>query len=220
MQTQKSSAPLLSRLKTWQLVGLGISGWVTLYSVAIITWGSSSTLIGNTQGGCFAITLTLAGIEARRFQKRDAATPADPLQWVADFSTQQVNQTIARVVASQNFRVERSHKVETDMGFGVRAVNAGRTLVFETERWKEPVVDLPRAQTTEENRRKVMADLAIIVGAGTADEAAQLFVKNHALQLLLGEELKNLLDSAPPLQTSLPNPNPPALPAAPDRPPD
>lgn len=199
MDAQKSPGPLLSQIKSWQLVGLGISGWVTLYSVAMITWGSASTLVGNAQGGCFAITMTLAGVEARRFKKRSSAIPEDPLQWVSDFTTEQVNQTIARVVEKQDFRVEAPHQIENSMGFGVRAVNAGRTLVFETVRWKEPVIDLQHAQLTEENRRKVLADLAVIIGAGTADEAAQLFVKSHPLQLLLGLELKEILAAENPL---------------------
>src|ERR1035438_4416181 len=59
----RNSAPLLSQVKSWQLVGLGITGWVTLYSAAIITWGTSSTIVGNTQGGFFAITMCLASLE-------------------------------------------------------------------------------------------------------------------------------------------------------------
>ena len=55
-----ASAPFLSRVKSWQLIGLGISGWCTLYSVAMITWGASSFKIGNAQGGCFAATMALA----------------------------------------------------------------------------------------------------------------------------------------------------------------
>ncbi|HZI32456.1 MAG TPA: hypothetical protein VFF11_08940 [Candidatus Binatia bacterium] len=215
MEARHPSAPLLSQIKSWQLVGLGISGWVTLYSVAIITWGAGSTLIGNTQGGCFAVTMTLAGLEARRFRKQGSPPPDDPLQWVNDFSTEQINQTISRAVAKQEFRVEPPHKIENATGFGVRAVNAGRTLVFETHRWKEPMIDLLHAQTTEENRRKVFADLAIIVGAGVVDEAARLFVRDHPLQLLIGEELKNLLDNEnPPVKEKSDPPQPSAADAS------
>lgn len=185
-------APLLSRIKSWQFIGLGISGWCTLYSVAILSWGASSTIVGNSQGGCFAITMTLAGVEARRYQK-GKSIPVDPLQWASMISTEHLNQVIAQVMQKREFRVERCQLVETEMGFGLRAVNGGRTLVFETERWKEPVIDLPHAQTTEANRQKVRADLAIIVGAGKPDEDAEAFVKNHSVQLLIGQELKAML---------------------------
>ena len=71
-----SSSPLLSRIKSWQLVWLGISGWVALYSAAIISWGASSFIVGNAQGGCFATAMALAGVEARRV-KREV-----PLSWI------------------------------------------------------------------------------------------------------------------------------------------
>ena len=123
------SAPLLSRVKSWQLVGLGISGWVTLYSAAVITWGTSSTVVGNAQGGFFAITMTLAGLEAKRFKKRNQF-PTDPLQWVSGITTEQLNQTFTQLLQEREFSVEAPHPMEVKMGFGVRAVNAGRTLVF------------------------------------------------------------------------------------------
>ena len=188
------SAPLLSRVKSWQLVGLGITGWCTLYSAAILTANASTIMIGNAQGGCFAVTMTLAGIEARRYKKTPAA-PADALDWAGGVSTEHLNQTIAQVMRKRDFRIEACQPVETEMGFGVRAINAGRTLVFETGRWKESVIDLLHVQTTEANRRKVRADLAIIVGAGAPDEATQTFVQTHSVQLLVGKELKDMFDS-------------------------
>jgi hypothetical protein len=197
------SAPLLSRIKSWQLVGLGITGWITLYSVAIITWGASSTLVGNVQGGCFATTMTLAGLEASRFRRGSSIIPADPLQWVQDIPTEHLNQTLTRVMQKQEYRIEPANEVEIELGFGVRGVKAGRTVVFETANWKEPVIDLPQAQTTESNRQKVRADLAFLVGAGTPNEEARLYVKNHPLQLLAGQEFKNLVAAEmPPVKTS------------------
>ncbi len=188
------SAPLLSRVKSWQLVGLGITGWCTLYSAAILTANASTIMIGNAQGGCFAVTMTLAGIEARRYKKTPAA-PVDALDWAGGVSTEHLNQTIAQVMRKRDFRIETCQPVETEMGFGVRAINAGRTLVFETGRWKEAVIDLLHVQATEANRRKVRADLAIIVGAGVPDEATQTFVQTHSVQLLVGQELKDMFDS-------------------------
>jgi hypothetical protein len=192
MEASVSAPALLSRIKSWQLVGLGISGWVTLYSVAILTWGASSNLIGNAQGGCFATTMTLAGLEASRF-KRGGSIPADPLQWVQGIPAEQLNHTLTWVMQKQEYKIEASQGLETEMGFGLRAVKAGRTVVFETGRWKEPVIDLPHAQTTEGNRKRVRADLAVLVGAGTPDEETRIYVKNHPLQLLAGQELKNLI---------------------------
>jgi len=186
-----TSAPLLSRIKSWQLVGLGISGWVTLYSAAIIFWGASSFVVGNTQGGCFAVAMTLAGVEVRRFQ-RGNSIPLDPLQWVSGISTEQLNQTLAQSLMIQTLRVEAPHPIEASMGFGLRAIKLGRTLVFETGRWKEPIIDLLHAKTTEENRNKARADYAIIVGAGTPDEDTKIFVKNHPVKLLVGKELKDM----------------------------
>jgi hypothetical protein len=198
----RNSAPLLSRVKSWQLVGLGITGWVTLYSAAIITWGTSSTIVGNTQGGFFAITMGLASLETKRFKKGNA-TPTDPLQWTGNITTEQLNQTITLIIQEQKFRVEAPHAIEAEMGFGVRAVKAGRTLVFETGRWKEPVIDLLHAKTTEENRKKVFADFAILVGAGIPDENTWIFVKTHPVQLLVGKELKRMLIAErPPVQTT------------------
>lgn len=192
------AAPILSRVKSWQLVGLGISGWVALYSAAVISWGASSLVIGNAQGGCFAITMTLAGLESRRFQK-PAPKPVDPLQWTGAITTEQVNQAIAKVLKQQDVRVEIPHPVEAQLGFGVRAINAGRTLIFETERWKEPVIDLAHATTTDENRKKIHADHAIIVGAGKPDEAARSFVATHpAIKFLVGQELKGLFPAENP----------------------
>jgi hypothetical protein len=185
------SAPLLSRLKSWQLVLLGISGWVTLYSVAIIFWGASSFTVGNAQGGCFAGAMTLAGVEVRRFQK-GGSTPVDPLQWVCNISTEQLNQTLAQNLQTQELLVEAPHPVEAGMGFGLRAVKGGRTFVYETAHWKEPIIDLLHVKTTEENRSKIRADLAIIVGAGTPDEDTKNFVNSHPVKLLVGKELKNM----------------------------
>jgi hypothetical protein len=194
MEASVSAPVLLSRIKSWQLVGLGISGWVTLYSVAIITWGASSHIIGNAQGGCFATTMTLAGLEASRF-RRGGLIPAtaDPLQWAEGIPTEQLNYTLTWAMQKQEYQIEPSHGLENKMGFGLRAVKAGRTVVFETGRWKEPVIDLPHAQTTESNRKSVRADLAVLVSAGTPDEAVQTFVKTHPLQLLAGKELKELI---------------------------
>lgn len=185
------SAPLLSRVKSWQLVGLGLSGWFTLYSIAIITWGASSSLIGNTQGGCFAATMTLASIETRRHRKGVSAPPGS-LEWAGTIPTEHLNQTIAQAMRQQGFHIEAGHATGIEMGFGVRVVNAGRTMVFETGRWQEPVIDLRHAEATEENRKKVYADLAIIVGAGKPDEAARTFVRTRPLKFLVGKELKNL----------------------------
>ncbi len=197
METSYSAPILLNRIKSWQLVGLGISGWITLYSVAILTWGASSKLIGNAQGGCFATTMALAGLEASRFKRRESF-PADPLQWVHGIPTEQLNQTLTRAMQQQEYQIEASHGLETEMGFGLRAVKAGRTVVFETGRWKESVIDLPHAQSTEGNRKRVRADLAVLVGAGTPDEETRLFVKTHPLQLLAGQELKNLVAAGRP----------------------
>ncbi len=188
------SAPLLSRVKSWQLVGLGISGWITIYSVAILTWGASSTLVGNTQGGCFALTMTLAGWESKRFK----LPPIDPLQWTHNLSTEAINQALTQFQLAQECLVEKLHPSEVELGFGVRSINTGRAIVFETSRWQEPVIDLQHAQTTEENRKKVLAYRAVIVSAGQPDLAAKQFVKNHPLQLIVGQDLKNLLPPAQP----------------------
>src|SRR5271170_905257 len=124
MEVSISPPVLLSRIKSWQLVGLGISGWITLYSVAILTWGASCNLIGNAQGGCFATTMTLAGLEASRVKRR-GSFPADPLQWIHGIPTEQLNQTLSRVMQKQEYQIEASHGLETEMGFGLRAVKAG-----------------------------------------------------------------------------------------------
>lgn len=186
------SAPLLSKVKSWQLVGFGISGWITFYSMALISWGASSAIIGHTQGGFFAATMTLAGVEASRL-KKGGQIPTDPLQWASEITTEQVNQSIMQVMQAQDFRVELPHPVETEMGIGLRAVNAGRTMVFETGRWKEPVIDLPHAKAAEETRMKLSVDIAVIVSAGKPDQDTQVFVKTHPVQLLTGQELKTML---------------------------
>jgi hypothetical protein len=185
-------APRLSRVRSWPLIALGISGWLALYSVAILAWGTGANLIGNAQGGCFAATMTLASLQANR-QRKMGAKPADPLEWLGGVSTEQLNQMLAQTMAKQEFRVEACHRIEREMGFGVRAINAGRTIVFETARWQEPVIDLDHAQTTEANRKRVLADLAIIVGIGKADLAAQTFAKTCPIKLLVGNELNALV---------------------------
>ena len=188
----KVKAPFLSRVKSWQLVGLGLSGWFTLYSVAILTWGASSAFIGNAQGGCFAITMTLAGVEAKRYRKGGA--PAGAMDWITGVPTEHLNQTLAQVMQKLEFRVEPCQPNDADMGFGVRAINAGRTMVFETNRWQEPVIDLHHAQTTEENRKKARADLAIIVSAGKPDDAARTFVQTRPVKFLIGKEFKTIFN--------------------------
>ena len=190
----KSSAPLLSRVKSWELVGLGISGWIALYSAAVISWGASSFIIGNAQGGCFAATMTLAGLEARRF-KQASLVPNNPFQWADGITTSQLNQSISLSLTFKRFRVEAPHPTEAKMGFGLRAIIAGRTVVFETERWKEPVIDMLHAKTTDENRKAARADIAVLVGAGTPDEDTEIFVKTHPIKLMVGQELQNLLAS-------------------------
>lgn len=197
-----ANAPLLSRVKSWQFIGLGLSGWCTLYSVALLTWGASSTLIGNAQGGCFAATMTLASLEARRYRKC-LVNSADSLDWTGGISTEHLNRTLAEFLQQREFRVEHCRQTELEMGFGVRGVNTGRTVLFETARWKEAVIDLEHVQTTEENREKLHASLAVIVGAGQPAETAEDYVKTHDLQLLVGQELKDLLkEPNPPKNTA------------------
>src|ERR1017187_7081102 len=105
------STPLLSRIKSWQLVGLGISGWVALYSAAIISWGASSFVVGNAQGGCFATAMALAGVEVKRFRK-GSSIPVDPLQWTCAISTEQLNRALAQNLQKQELRVEAPHRIE------------------------------------------------------------------------------------------------------------
>jgi hypothetical protein len=208
------SAPLLSRVKSWQLVGLGISGWCTLYSVALITCGASSFRIGNAQGGFFAATMALASFEARRY-KKEAPIPVDPFQWISGISTENLNQTIAHTMQQRQFRVEPCHALETGLGFGVRAVNSGRTMVFETSRWQERVIDVLHAQTAEENRKEVSAALAVIVSAGNPDEAAQTFARTHSISFLSGQELKAMFDAGKPVNEKAgasPRSRPPVIP--------
>lgn len=195
-------APLLSRIKSWQLVWLGISGWIALYSVAIISWGTGSFVIGNAQGGCFATAMTLAGVEARRFQRR-SMVPMDPLHWTGSISTEQLNLTLAESLKRQELLVEGLHPYEIGLGFGLRAVKSGRTFIFETARWKEPVIDLVHAKTTEENRSNVRADFAVIVSAGKPDEETQVFVNNHPVKLLAGNELRALFPEETPAEKTM-----------------
>jgi len=192
------SAPLLSRIKSWQLFWLGISGWVTLYSAAILSWGASSFVVGNAQGGSFAAVMTLAGCEVKRF-KRGRST--DQLQWASGITTEQLNQTLTQALQKNDLQLEALHPMEAAMGFGLRAVKAGRTFLFETGRWKEPVIDLRHAKNTEENRNKTSADFAIIVGAGTPDEDTKLFANTHPVKLLVGKELRAMFaDEKPPVK--------------------
>ena len=190
------SAPLLARVKSWQLVGLGLTGWCTLYSAALVTWGASSTMVGNTQGGCFAATMALAGVEVKKHRKN--VPGADPLQWMTGITAEQLNQTIAQASLKQSFRIEPLHHAEMEMGFGVRAVSFGRTLVFETSQWQEPVIGIEQARSTDENRRKVFADIAVIVGRGKPDAEALAFVETHPIQFLIGDDLRAMLASEKP----------------------
>lgn len=189
------TAPLLSRVKSWQLIGLGISGWCALYSIAFITWGTNRALVGHTQGGCFAITMALAGCEARRYQSRKPVVAADPLQWVGGVSTERLNQSLAQFMQRQAFAIEHCRAFETELGFGIRAVKSGRTMMFETGRWREPVIDLAHVNATEENRKMVRADVAVIVGAGTPNKDAHTFIKYHPIRLFLGDKIKNIVNS-------------------------
>ncbi|HEV2695643.1 MAG TPA: hypothetical protein VG347_22315 [Verrucomicrobiae bacterium] len=191
------SAPLLTRVKSWQLVGLGLTGWCTLYSIALLSWGSSSLVVGNAQGGCFAASMALAGVEVKRYKKTAVNVMADPFSGV---TAVQLNQMVARAAQKHAFRLEPLHRTEMQMGFGVRVVSAGRTLVFETSRWQEPVIDLVRVRDTEENRKKVFADLAIIVSRGEPDENALAFVVTHPVQFLNGKELEEMLAAEKPAE--------------------
>jgi hypothetical protein len=210
-----ASTPFLSRVKSWQLIGLGISGWCILYSVAMISWGASSFNIGNAQGGCFAATMALASYEARRCKKGTSPIPADPLQWVSGISTEHLNQAIAQTMQQREFRVEPCQALETELGFGVRVINAGRTMVFETSRWQEPVIDALHVQTTDENRRKISATRAVIVGAGNPDEDARAFAKTHPVSFLGGKELKDMLNVGKPVEETTETARPPKTPLLP-----
>ncbi len=117
----------------------------------------------------------------------------DPLHWTGGMTTDQLNQTVAQTVRKQDLKVEALHPFEASLGFGLRAVKAGRTFVFETNRWKEPVIDLDHAKATEENRSKIRADFAVIVGAGKPDHETQMFVNAHPVKLLVGREFKKMV---------------------------
>jgi hypothetical protein len=188
------STPLHRQIKSWQLVCLGISGWVTLYSAAIISWGASSFIIGNAQGGSFAAVMTLAGSDVKRRQRGSL----DLLQWAGGVSTEQLNLALTKTLQKNELLLEAVHPVDAEMGFGLRAVKAGRTFLFETSRWKEPVIDLLHARTTEENRNKSNADFAIIVGAGTPDEDTKIFASTHPVKLLVGKDLKDIFTDEKP----------------------
>lgn len=191
------SAPILSRVKSWQLVSFGLTGWCTLYSIALLTFGSGSFLIGNLQGGCFATTMTLAGVEARRIKRGNLAA-VDPFQWSAGITTEQVNWSIASALREQSYRLEKQLPMDAELGIGVRAVSSGRTIVFETARWQEKVIDLPHAESTEENRKKALANVAFIVSQGAPNEEAKDFVRSKPLRFLCGEELKDIIASENP----------------------
>jgi hypothetical protein len=193
-----TSAPLLHRLKSWQLIGLGFTGWVTLYSIALINWAACSAMVSNAQGGCFAVTMTLASLEARRLNKNKRAREDHALHWADNISTFQLNQTLSQIQQKNGFTPELLHPHEKKMGFSLRAVKGGRTFLFETGRWKEPTIDLLHAQTTEANRKQALADRAVIVSTGIPDEETKLFVKSNPLQLLVGEELQNLVAAETP----------------------
>ena len=188
------SAPLHRQIKSWQLFCLGISGWVTLYSVAIISWGASSFVVGNAQGGSFAAVMALAGSEVKRRQKGSS----DLLQWADGISTEQLNLALTKTMQKNELALEALHPIESELGFGLRAVKAGRTFLFETGRWKEPVINLLHARTTEENRNKSNADFAIIVGAGVPDEDTKIFASTHPVKLLVGQDLKDIFTDEKP----------------------
>jgi hypothetical protein len=143
-------------------------------------------MIGNAQGGCFAIAMTLAGVEARRLRKGPVA-PVDPFSGV---TTAQIDQTVLSHAKARAMRIEPLHAAEKQLGFTLRAVGAGRTLVYETERWHESAIDLTHVQAADENRRKVHADLAVIVSVGKPDEQAIAYVQTHPVQLFDRKELK------------------------------
>lgn len=185
---------ILKRIKSWQFVCLGISGWLALYSAAMIHWPSWRVVVGNAQGGCFATVMTLAGVEVRRL-KRSSRKAEDHLNWIGSLTTGQINSALAQAIQRQEFRVEAPSLVETQAGFGVRAVSAGRTVVFETARWNEPVIGLDHAMNTEENRRKVLANLAVIVGVGSPNEEVNTFIQSHPIQLLVEDEFKSMMES-------------------------
>jgi cation transport ATPase len=160
----------------------------------MINWSSWRVVVGNAQGGCFASVMTLAGVEVRRL-KRSNREAAEHLNWIGSLTTGQINSTLAQAIQRQEFRVETPSLVETQAGFGVRAVSAGRTVVFETARWNEPVIGLDHAMTTEENRRKVLANLAVIVGVGIPNEEVNTFIQSHPIQLLVEDEFKSMMES-------------------------
>lgn len=186
------SAPLLSRVKSWQLVGLGLTGWCTLYSMALLTFGPASFLVGNAQGGCFAVSMTLAGVEARRVRKNLSA-PADTLAWAGAVTTEQLNQAIAQSLREQEYRLEPVRESDREMGFGVRSVNSGRTMIFETAHWKKTSIDAGHVQTTDENRIKAHAQYAVIVALGKPDEAAKQLAKTRPLDFIGQEQIKKIL---------------------------
>ncbi len=187
------SAPLLYRIKSWQLIGLGLTGWATLYSIALINWAACSTFVTNTQGGLFAATMTLASFEARRLKKNKVECETGALHWADAVQTFQLNQMLELIQQRNGFAVEPLYSHEKEMGFGVRVVKEGRTFLFETSRWKEATVDLVHAKTTDENRKMAKADRAVIVSTGVPDEDTRLFVKSNPLELLVGEELEQLI---------------------------
>jgi len=193
--TATLSAPLLYRVKSWQLIGLGFAGWITLYSIAIINWASCGRLAMNAQGGCFATTMALACLEARRLKRNQVESTGSSVQWADNIPTFQLNQILAQIQKKDGYISEPLGVHETEMGFGVRTVKEGRTFVFETSRWKEPTIDLLHAMATNDNRKMVKADLAVIVSTGVPDENTRIFVKSCPLQLLIGEELQSLIEA-------------------------
>lgn len=195
------SAPFLRQIKSWQLVCLGISGWVTLYSAAILHWGACSFVVGNTQGGSFAAVMALASREARRLQRGSLSL----VQWAGGISHEQLNQALATKLQADELLIESLHPTEAGMGFGLRAVKAGRTFLFETARWKESVIDLLHARTTDRNRELANADFAVIVGVGTPDEETRIFANSHPMKLLVGEELKAIFDHENPAEKGAQN---------------
>ena len=169
------SAPLLSRIKSWQLFWLGISGWVTLYSAAILSWGASSFVIGNAQGGSFAAVMTLAGREVKRFQRGGSL---NQLQWAGGITTEQLNQTLTQALQKNELVLKTLHPIEADMGFGLRAVKAGRTFLFETARWKEP----SSTCSTPKRRRKIAAKPALI-SPSSSGPACPMKTRNNSSPL-------------------------------------
>jgi hypothetical protein len=194
---REPSAPILNRIAGWQLLALGLGGWVALYSSATVNFQKGlAELTGHAQGVCFACVMVLGGGEARKRKRaRDhKAKLNNALKWVGEMSDTRFEEQLSMHFHRLEYRLESMDDAHRAMGFGLRVVRDGRTTFVHTGFWRAGNVDGERLARLAEGSdiESLAADRVLLLTRAEVSETTRKRMSSNSWTVVSGMEFAKM----------------------------